>query len=131
MTGQGQRRWPVVVRAWFCRFPIGRCGGLLELVVLRFRSEREKEIEILLLRHQLRVLERQLARPQLTQADRALLAGFSRVSESAGVAEISLCDVGDAVAAGTVSLSPAAGRTRIGVLVALRRPRSCASCSPA
>jgi len=28
---------------------------LLELVVLRFRSEREKEIEIVLLRHQLRV----------------------------------------------------------------------------
>jgi putative transposase len=52
---------------------------LLELVVLRFRSEREKEIEILLLRHQLRVLERQVARPQLTQADRALLAAFSRV----------------------------------------------------
>jgi putative transposase len=52
---------------------------LLELVVLRFRSEREKEIEILLLRHQLQVLERQLARPQPTQADRALLAAFSRV----------------------------------------------------
>jgi transposase len=52
---------------------------LLELVVLRFRSEREKEIEILLLRHQLRVLERQAARPQLTHADRALLAAFGRV----------------------------------------------------
>ncbi|MGH3085208.1 MAG: helix-turn-helix domain-containing protein, partial [Gaiellaceae bacterium] len=52
---------------------------LLELVVLRCRSEREKEIEILLLRHQLRVLERQIARPQLTQADRALLAALSRV----------------------------------------------------
>jgi putative transposase len=52
---------------------------LLELVVLRRRSEREKEIEILLLRHQLRVLERQLARPRLTQADRALLAAFCRV----------------------------------------------------
>src|SRR5205809_2694821 len=52
---------------------------LLELVVLRCRSEREKEIEILLLRHQLRVLERQVARPQLTPADRALLAAFSRV----------------------------------------------------
>src|SRR5262249_42312762 len=52
---------------------------LLELVVLRGRSEREKEIEILLLRHQLRALERQSARPQLTQADRALLAAFSRV----------------------------------------------------
>src|SRR2546423_11854415 len=52
---------------------------LLELMVLRQRSEREKEIEILLLRHQLRVLERQVARPQLTQADRALLTAFSRV----------------------------------------------------
>ena len=52
---------------------------LLELVVLRCRSEREKEIEILLLRHQLRVLEHQVARPQLTPADRALLAAFSRV----------------------------------------------------
>ena len=52
---------------------------LLELVVLGFRSEREKDIEILLLRHQLQVLERQVARPQLSQADRALLAAFSRV----------------------------------------------------
>src|SRR6266516_6906604 len=52
---------------------------LLELVVLRRRSEREKEIEILLLRHQLRVLQRQVPRPRLTQADRALLAVFSRV----------------------------------------------------
>jgi putative transposase len=40
---------------------------LLELVALRFRSEREKEIEILLLRHQLRVLERQVARPALSR----------------------------------------------------------------
>ena len=52
---------------------------LLELVVLRRRSEREKEIEILLLRHQLRVLQRQVARPELTQADRVLLTAFSRV----------------------------------------------------
>jgi putative transposase len=52
---------------------------LLELVVLRRRSGREKENEILLLRHQIRVLERQIARPQLTEADRALLAAFSRV----------------------------------------------------
>jgi putative transposase len=52
---------------------------LLGLLVLRRRSEREKEIEILLLRHQLQVLERQVARPQLTQADRALLAALSRL----------------------------------------------------
>jgi transposase len=52
---------------------------LLELATLRHRSEREKEIEILLLRHQLRVLERQVARPAPTPVDRALLAAFSRV----------------------------------------------------
>jgi transposase len=51
---------------------------LLELLLLRRRSEREKEVEILLLRHQLRVLERQVDRPQLTMADRALLAAFGR-----------------------------------------------------
>jgi putative transposase len=45
---------------------------------MRLRSEREKEIEILVLRHQLRVLERQVARAQLQPADRALLAAFSR-----------------------------------------------------
>ena len=49
---------------------------IIALLVLRRRSEREKEIEILLLRHQLRVLERQVARPQLTEVDRALLAAF-------------------------------------------------------
>jgi putative transposase len=52
---------------------------LLELLVLRMRSERAKEIEILVLRHQLRLLERQVARPQLRPADRALLAAFSRM----------------------------------------------------
>jgi putative transposase len=52
---------------------------LLELLVLRLRSERAKEIEILVLRHQLQLLERQVARPQLRPADRALLAAFSRV----------------------------------------------------
>ncbi len=34
---------------------------LLELLVLRMRSERAKEIEILVLRHQLQLLERQVA----------------------------------------------------------------------
>jgi putative transposase len=75
-------------RCWLIGRLGGRRGGLsflywslrrlLELA-LRARSEREKEIEILLLRHQLRVLERQVARPRLTLADRALLAAFSRL----------------------------------------------------
>src|SRR5213592_4808554 len=51
---------------------------LLELLVLRVRSERAKEIEILVLRHQLQVLERQVGRPRLGTADRALFAAFSQ-----------------------------------------------------
>src|SRR5207247_8962644 len=42
------------------------------------RSERVKEIEILVLRHQLELLKRQVVRPELCPADRALLAAFSR-----------------------------------------------------
>jgi len=68
------RSWGVVLS--FLYWSLRR---LLELVVLGCRSEREKEMEILLLRHQLRVLERQVARPVLSPADRALLAAFSRV----------------------------------------------------
>jgi len=51
---------------------------LLELVVLRVRSERSKELEILVLRQQLQVLQRQVARPRLGPADRVLLAALSR-----------------------------------------------------
>jgi hypothetical protein len=70
----------------------------LELFVLRFRSEREEEIEILRLRHQLRLLERQVARPQLTQADRALLAGVQPDAAPAGVEKIVLGDTRDGAA---------------------------------
>jgi hypothetical protein len=40
---------------------------LLELMVLRRRSEREKEIEILVLRHQLRVLTHSVAVAKATR----------------------------------------------------------------
>lgn len=39
-------------------------------------SDREKEMEILVLRHQLTILQRQSARPAFTPADRFLLAGL-------------------------------------------------------
>ena len=51
----------------------------LELVLLCFRSAEAKEIEILVLRHELAVLRRQHPRPSLQPADRALLAALSRL----------------------------------------------------
>jgi putative transposase len=52
---------------------------LLELIVLALRSEDAKEIEIVVLRHQLQVLRRQVARRDLASHDRAFLAAASRV----------------------------------------------------
>jgi hypothetical protein len=52
---------------------------LFALVVLLARGDRSKELEILLLRHELSILRRQGRRPQLTETDRWLLAALSRV----------------------------------------------------
>jgi putative transposase len=52
---------------------------LLELLVLCWRSTDAKEIEILVLRHQLAILRRQHPRPRLQPKDRALLAALSRL----------------------------------------------------
>ena len=56
---------------------------LFELVVLLARRERSKEIEILVLRHELSILQRQVTRPQLAPRDRLLLAALSRVLPAA------------------------------------------------
>lgn len=50
---------------------------LVEVVALAFRSSAAKEVEIVVLRHQLHVLRRQVGRPRLHDADRALLATLS------------------------------------------------------
>jgi putative transposase len=52
---------------------------LLELMVLCRRSTDAREVEILVLRHQLAILRRQHPRPQLQPQDRALLAALSRL----------------------------------------------------
>ena len=51
---------------------------LLELVVLLARRERAKELEILVLRHELSVLRRQVGQPRFELHDRVLLAALSR-----------------------------------------------------
>jgi putative transposase len=52
--------------------------NLFALVWMLGRPRRSKELEILVLRHELAILRRQTARPKLTRADRALLASLSR-----------------------------------------------------
>ena len=51
----------------------------IQLLVLLARGDAAKDPEILVLRHQLAVLRRQVQRPKLQPADRALLAAVSRV----------------------------------------------------
>src|SRR6187397_1682473 len=52
---------------------------LLGWIVLRTRSDTTKEIEILVLRHQLAVLQRHAPRPRFSWADRALLSSLTRL----------------------------------------------------
>jgi putative transposase len=54
-----------------CRF--------IQLLALLARGDAAKDLELLVLRHQLTVLRRQIPRPKLEPADRALLAAISRV----------------------------------------------------
>jgi putative transposase len=50
----------------------------VQLLALLARGEAAKDLELLVLRHQITVLRRQLPRPKLEPADRALLAAVSR-----------------------------------------------------
>jgi putative transposase len=60
----------------FCYVVLRR---VLQLAALRFRSEEFKELEIVVLRHELAVLRRQAGRPELKPADRVFLAAASRL----------------------------------------------------
>jgi putative transposase len=62
---------------WSLCYLAFRC--VLQLVSLRPRSDDFKELEIVVLRHELSVLRRQTRRPQLTPRDRLFLAAASRL----------------------------------------------------
>ena len=54
-------------------------SAVLRLLIGCRRSEFAKDVELLVLRHQLAVLNRQQPRPSFRAADRAFLAGLPRV----------------------------------------------------
>ena len=59
--------------------PLRRLRRVLQLLRLQRRDTADLAIEVIVLRHEVAVLRRQVARPALEAADRALLAGLTRL----------------------------------------------------
>jgi hypothetical protein len=78
--------------------------NLFAFVWLLARPHRAKELEILVLRHELAILRRQAARPTLTRADRALLAAPMPLAAAGGMGEL------PGQAGHAAALAPPAGR---------------------
>jgi hypothetical protein len=65
-----------------------------------------KDVEIAVLRHQLMVLRRQVARPRYTPADRMVLAALAKVATARAVAGLSGHTVHAAAVASRVGCAP-------------------------
>jgi hypothetical protein len=96
---------------------------LLSWTVLRTRSTAANEIEILVLRHQLAVLQRRTPRPRISWTDRAVIAAL--VDCCPPVAASDCWSPRPRSCAGTGNLSPAAGPPSPLALVAPPSPPVC------
>jgi putative transposase len=63
---------------------------LVQLIVLLGKSERSKELEILVLRHEIAILRRQPRRAQLRPVDRAILAALGRALPRGALGSLSV-----------------------------------------
>ncbi|CAI7979523.1 Integrase catalytic region [Frankia sp. Hr75.2] len=66
-----------MVMVWSLLYALTR--NVLGLMLLRVRGDTAKDVELLVLRHQVAVLRRQVNRPTLEPADRVILAALSRL----------------------------------------------------
>ena len=97
---------------------------LLGWIVLRTRSETTKDIKILVLRHQLAVLQRRTPRPRMSWTDRALLAALTQLLPARR--RLGLLVTPATILRCTANLSPTAGPPSPPDLVDRPSPPACA-----